>query len=252
MICATTTTMSKKFILLMPWGRVGSNALCALLNSRSDVRIDNEPLTSVATRLRAKNASDETIAKAQNNWLLNNFFRPIARKGAALCTVPSGLTACEYHGLNVAIDSLYDVDYLLMCARAQCTPIVALRRRNTLAVAVSVAQAERSGSYANRNPTPIDADIGALIDKARYAQQADQLLQQALEQYDCVEWIDYEDWSDAKQVADQIYRFVTNGDPIDRVNWSQREQSSVQHRLTNVDAVNTALEGTEFAKMLFL
>lgn len=56
-------------VLLMPWGRVGSNLVNSIIKQAPNVVVHNEPLTGIDTRGRREGLSRENIAQLQDEWL---------------------------------------------------------------------------------------------------------------------------------------------------------------------------------------
>lgn len=59
-------------ILLMPWGRVGSNLVNGIMALGHDVTVHNEPLTRIDTRGRAGGRTHQQIWDDQQMWLDEN------------------------------------------------------------------------------------------------------------------------------------------------------------------------------------
>lgn len=66
------TSHASVTILLMPWGRVGSNLVNSIVAQVPGVVVHNEPLTGIDTKGRQKGASEKETAKWQRVWLQEN------------------------------------------------------------------------------------------------------------------------------------------------------------------------------------
>lgn len=64
--------MSRIAVLLMPWGRVGSNLINSVVQKSRSRRVWNEPLTGVQTRVIGAGGTLADVWPAQLDWLREN------------------------------------------------------------------------------------------------------------------------------------------------------------------------------------
>lgn len=64
--------MTKIVVMLMPWGRVGSNLVNGVISSSKLMTVWNEPLTGVQTRVVAAGGTLEDVAHEQEAWIDDN------------------------------------------------------------------------------------------------------------------------------------------------------------------------------------
>ncbi|WP_417724412.1 hypothetical protein [Salipiger sp.] len=115
------------FVLLMPWGRVGSSLVTSALWSAPGVRIENEPTTAIRTRGAAEGATPAEIGARQR-----------AHLDAFLGGQEEG---CVAAGLKLSHRSLVAPrDYLAQLSGAGFRGVLMLRR-NVLKCAVSQMRA---------------------------------------------------------------------------------------------------------------
>lgn len=120
------TKTQGRFVLLMPWGRVGSNLVAATLVRRPDVRIDNEPTTRIRTYGERDGVSKRDQARQQ------------------LAELESFLDdGDETHivGLKLSYRSLIEPRAYLLRLREGGVPLVLMSRENHLKCAVSQLRA---------------------------------------------------------------------------------------------------------------
>lgn len=117
--------MSRIAVLLMPWGRVGSNLINSIVQKSRSRRVWNEPLTGVQTRVIGAGGTLADVWPAQLDWLREHI-------GGS----------DERIFLNVAANSLGDAaafhDYMADFAPAY----MVLDRRDDLATAISALRTE--------------------------------------------------------------------------------------------------------------
>lgn len=117
--------MSRIAVLLMPWGRVGSNLINSIVQKSRSRRVWNEPLTGVQTRVIGAGGTLADVWPAQLDWLREHI---------------GGSNERVF--LNVAANSLGDAaafrDYM-----AEFSPAyMILDRRDDLATAISALRTE--------------------------------------------------------------------------------------------------------------
>ncbi|OWU84449.1 hypothetical protein ATO6_12165 [Oceanicola sp. 22II-s10i] len=115
-----------RFLLLMPWGRVGSNLVSAALSRTQGIMIENEPTTAIRTIGHRNGLSKDQIGEAQ-----------IAQLDAFLSRPVEGVAA----GLKLSFRSLITPEtYLARLAAANTRPVL-ITRENVLKCAVSQLRA---------------------------------------------------------------------------------------------------------------
>lgn len=138
------------FVILMPWGRVGSNLVTASLETFSEVKIDNEPTTRLKTFARHTGLPSAAIAEQQFEHL-SAFHKAYREAGGAA-------------GLKLSYRSLIEPhDYTQRLVTLGFRPIVMLRD-NFLHCAVSQmravvrAEATEKGQTLWRSPWAVAMD----------------------------------------------------------------------------------------------
>ena len=63
------SSMAPLVVLLMPWGRVGSNLVNNVVTQSKMLRVWNEPLTGVQTRVISRGGTLEDVGEEQRAWL---------------------------------------------------------------------------------------------------------------------------------------------------------------------------------------
>lgn len=123
----------RRFVLLMPWGRVGSNLVAATLASSPDIRIDNEPTTRIRTFGERDGVPKEDQAQQQ-----------LAELETFLAEDPDDMRAA---GLKLSYRSLIEPRVYLAHLRTAAVPLVLMTRKNHLKCAVSQLRARvRAGA----------------------------------------------------------------------------------------------------------
>lgn len=124
-----SVSTSRRFLLLMPFGRVGSNLLVGILRQSPEVSgIENEPTTGLRTRGKAQGLADDDIRVQQDQWLADFLDRE----------APEG-----WGGAKLAVSSLLDPRGFCANLIARDVQIVGLDRRNVVRTAISVMAAEK-------------------------------------------------------------------------------------------------------------
>lgn len=113
-------------VILMPWGRVGSNLCVDILLQSHKVRLENEPLTVI--KASHPDASDEQLAAYQMEWLERNV-------GAS----PDGLRLV----VKVAANSIADPVAFTRFLVEHNARLVLMDRRDVMATVVSALRAEK-------------------------------------------------------------------------------------------------------------
>lgn len=117
--------MTRTVVLLMPWGRVGSNLVNSVITRSKALRVWNEPLTGVQTRVIGAGGTVADVWPAQREWLVENI-----------------LPQAESVFLNVAANSVGDPhDFATLMEPVQPVYLV-LDRLDDLATAISALRTE--------------------------------------------------------------------------------------------------------------
>lgn len=112
-------------VLLMPWGRVGSNLCVDILLQSQNVRLENEPLTVI--KANHPDASDEQLAAWQMDWLERN-----------VSPAPDGQRLI----VKVAANSIADPSAFTRFLVERKARLIMMDRRNVMATVVSALRAE--------------------------------------------------------------------------------------------------------------
>ena len=114
------------FIILMPWGRVGSNLAFNIIGQTKKFELANEPLTGIKSR--NKNASKEELTQLQSEWF-STFFDELIANGK------SG-------GTKLSVASVSDLGSFVEGLKARELRMIYMDRRNVVKTAISVLKAE--------------------------------------------------------------------------------------------------------------
>ena len=112
--------MAPLVVLLMPWGRVGSNLVNNVVTQSKMLRVWNEPLTGVQTRVISRGGNLDDVGKEQCAWLEEH-------------VVP----ATEGIFLNIAANSLRSPDDVRDTIAPRAPSYIVLDRHDDLATAIS-------------------------------------------------------------------------------------------------------------------
>lgn len=123
------TEAPRRFVLLMPWGRVGSNLVAATLGRRPDIRIDNEPTTRIRTYGERDGVSTQDQAKRQLAEL------------ETFLAATADTAETRAAGLKLSFRSLLEPRVYLFRLRTANVPLVLMTRQNHLKSAVSQLRA---------------------------------------------------------------------------------------------------------------
>ena len=115
-----------RFMLLMPWGRVGSNALFAILKQSAAMKLNNENLNQLRT------------ADEQSAWFMEFY------------EIGSPSTSFAYIGSKQNLLAIRDFGALSQLLRENAVRIVRLRRDNIVKCAVSQMRAEQYADETGR------------------------------------------------------------------------------------------------------
>ena len=112
--------MAPLVVLLMPWGRVGSNLVNNVVAQSKLLRVWNEPLTGVQTRVISRGGTLDDVGEEQRAWLEEH-------------VVP----ATEGIFLNIAANSLRFPDEVRDTIAPRAPSYIVLDRHDDLATAIS-------------------------------------------------------------------------------------------------------------------
>ncbi len=118
--------MKKLVVLLMPWGRVGSNLVNGVVQRSKAMKVWNEPLTAVQTVVVGQGGSRADIAAAQFNWIKEN--------------LESATTDIF---LNIAANSIEDPNQMGSLLWDLKPTFICLDRKDDLATAISALRTEQ-------------------------------------------------------------------------------------------------------------
>lgn len=127
--------MTVRFIMLMPWGRVGSNLLFSILRQSAPMKLANENLIRIPT------------AEEQRTWF-ENFYE-----------INEGVASHDFIGSKQNLRSIRDLPAIREMLFNCSARIVRLRRDNLLKAAVSQIRAE---AYAKQTQKQCGVGIWAL------------------------------------------------------------------------------------------
>ena len=234
--------MAVRFMLLMPWGRVGSNLLMAILRQSAPMKLDNEQFNRLGTdaeqeswltefyELNAKIPSAEIIGSKQNVLAIRDFERMRARL------------------INYGIR------------------LVRLRRDNVVKTAVSQMRAEQYADKTERETgkrhwavkrgakrleaTEIDPDV--LLRRIELIETLQQRLMTGFADHEALD-LEYEEINCSfDETADRLCSFL--GIPRKknyRIPHAKATPNDVRSSIRNLEAVEAKLVGTRYAGMLF-
>lgn len=117
--------MARIVILLMPWGRVGSNLVNGVVLRAKSLRVFNEPLTGIQTRTLSEGGRLEDVWANQEGWIEDNM---LAR--------PQDMF------LNLAANSIMNPARFRDLVAPLCPRYLILDRQDDAAVAVSALRTE--------------------------------------------------------------------------------------------------------------
>lgn len=110
-------------LILMPWGRVGSNMVLGAINQFHDVDVQNERLTGIETRMRG--APEPEIAMHQAEWLAKHATRAMLKR--PMVVNHAALSTADPQGFADWMDR-------------EAPQIITLDRHDDLSVALSAAR----------------------------------------------------------------------------------------------------------------
>jgi LPS sulfotransferase NodH len=229
-----------RFMLLMPWGRVGSNLLFAILRQSAAMKLANESLNAIRD------------ADAQAAW-----FREFYETDAA---APSQ----RFIGSKQNMLAVRDDKAMAGLIRDAGVRVVRLRRANLVKAAVSQIRAEQ---YAERTGVetgtrlwavkkgdaplgraPIDPEL--LVKRIGIMEACDRRLMQAFDA-DAVFDIDYEDVNTALDAtAVRVRDYLSVPQAPYKVPYDKATPDELSDAITNFDAVVARLADTAYAGQL--
>jgi LPS sulfotransferase NodH len=232
--------MAVRFMLLMPWGRVGSNLLFAILRQSAPMKLSNESLNGLR-------AADEQAA-----WF-RDFYETEAQ-------APSHV----FIGSKQNMLAVRDDARMAGAIRAAGLRVVRLRRRNLVKAAVSQIRAEQYAQKMEREtgerpwaikrgrptlgPSAIDPDL--LVKRIGIMDQCDRRLMQAFAPAETLD-IAYEDIAASLDaVVARVRDYLDVPQTPFKVPFDKATPDRLEDAIVNFDEVRARLAGTALAAQL--
>lgn len=230
-----------RFMLLMPWGRVGSNLLVAILRQLVPMKLDNERFNQLKTDVQ------------QKAWL-NEFYEI----GAEPASRP-------YIGSKQNVLAIRDFDAMRKRLADNSIRVVRLRRDNIVKTAISQMRAEQYAEMMEREtgrrpwairpgdetlgPTAIDPDI--LVRRIELIERMQERLMTGFSSDEVLD-LEYEAINNRlRRAVRQLCRFLDV--PFDRpfrVPHIKATPDDLETAVTNFGAIKARLAGTRHAAQL--
>lgn len=232
-----------KFMILMPWGRVGSNVL---MNNIAQICAIKE------RKFENENFNDIVGAEGQIRWA-GEFYR--------------NLRGLKLVGSKQNILSIADVDGLSAFLAETSVQLIRLRRRNIVKVAVSQLRAELYAAYSmaqsgvalwgvpsgSQPLGPAELDPACFLEILTTAKRADDLLVKFNPQTRAID-IEYEELKcDPEGVAERICRWL--GLPIVRraqSKYTKATPDDLSMAVTNLFALRESLKKSDLASLDYM
>jgi len=229
-----------RFMLLMPWGRVGSNLLISILRQSAPMKLANENLNSLRT------------AEEQAAW-----FSAFYEQGASR-------PAHAFIGSKQAMMAIRDVPAMAAALRRAQVRVVRLRRDNLVKAAVSQMRAEAhaeklrretgEGAWAIKKgmepPGPMALDIDLLLKRIAIMERQHQALMSAFAPEDVLD-IEYEEINSAlDDVVQRVRDYLGVPQKAYDVPFIKATPDRLEDALVNYDEVVAKLGYTDFARFL--
>lgn len=229
-----------RFMLLMPWGRVGSNLLFEILRQSAPMKLANETFN----RLRS--------AEEQAEW-----FRDFYEVDAA---APSR----AFIGSKQAMMAVRDVPATVATLRGAGVRVVRLRRDNLVKAAVSQMRAEDHAEKTRREtgeapwaikkglppPGPSVLDPELLVKRIAIMERQHAALMTAFAPGDVLD-IDYEEINaDLAAAAAKLRRYLDVPEKPFKVPFEKATPDDLRTAIVNYDEVLARLSGTAYGDML--
>jgi len=229
-----------RFILLMPWGRVGSNLLFEILRQSAPMKLANETFNRLRT------------ADEQAEW-----FRDFYEVDAA---APSR----AFIGSKQAMMAVRDVPATVAMLRGAGVRVVRLRRDNLVKAAVSQMRAEDHAEKTRREtgeapwairkglppPGPSVLDAELLVKRIGIMERQHAALMTAFAPEEVLD-IDYEEINGALDDAVRRLRdYLDVPQKEYKVPFVKATPDSLDEAITNFDEVMARLRDTNFARFL--
>lgn len=229
-----------RFMLLMPWGRVGSNLLFAILRQSARMKLANEALNSLPT------------APEQEAWF-REFYEADAR-------TPSQ----SFIGSKQNMLALRDAAAIVRMLREARVRVVRLRRRNLVKSAVSQIRAEQYAAKMAKEtgerpwavkkgapllgPSTIDPDI--LLKRIKIMETCDRRLMDAFDADEVLD-IEYEDINAALDVVvARLREYLEVPQAPFRVPFEKATPDMLEKAIVNFEDVRAKLAQTPYAVQL--
>jgi len=229
-----------RFMLLMPWGRVGSNLLLAILRQSAPMKLANENLNGLRTH-------DE-----QARWF-EEFYEVEAQ-------APSR----AFIGSKQSTMALRDVPAMTAMMRAAGLRVVRLRRDNLFKAAASQMRAEQYAEKMRREtgtaswaikqgqpllgPSVLDPDL--LVKRIGMMERTHGALMQAFAPHEVLD-VEYEAINAGlPAVVEQVRRHLGIAQKPFDVPFVKATPDDLESAIVNYDAVVAKLTGTPYARFL--
>ncbi len=232
--------MAVRFVLLMPWGRVGSNLLFAILRQSAPMKLANESLNGLRT------------ADEQDSWF-RDFYET---DGEA--------PAHAFIGSKQNMLAVRDDARMVNAIRGAHLRVVRLRRRNLVKAAVSQIRAEQYAQKMEREtgerswaikkgrptlgPSTIDPDL--LIKRIAIMEGCDRRLTAAFAPAESLD-IEYEDIdASLDAVVGRLRDYLAVPQVPFKVPFDKATPDRLEEAIVNFDQVRARLAATAYAQQL--
>jgi hypothetical protein len=233
--------MFNRFLVVMPWGRVGSNLLMDLIRQ-----------SPVRKKLNSEKFNQLRTIEEQVTWFED--FYELHRRNA-----PAKLI-----GSKQSVLSMRDIDRIETLLRSHSISVIRMRRENCLRAAVSQIRAEQyaektraetgSARWALRKGDPglgpIHIDPDLLLRRTRIMVTQQQRMMDGFQGLRLLE-IEYgEINSRLMSVYERLSEFLGLSTAAISIPFEKATPEDLTHAITNYDEVKRALANTGFAKYL--
>jgi len=229
-----------RFMLLMPWGRVGSNLLFSILRQSAPMKLANENLNNLKT------------AEEQAAWFHEFYEEDAAQPSRA------------FIGSKQAMMAIRDVPAMTAALRRAEVRVVRLRRDNLVKAAVSQMRAEAhaeklrretgEGAWAIKKgmepPAPSVLDVDLLLKRIGIMERQHDALMAALTPDEVLD-IEYEDINAAlADVVQRVRDYLDVPQKAYDVPFIKATPDNLEQAVLNYDVVVAKLRESGFARFL--
>lgn len=229
-----------RFILFMPWGRVGSNLLFSILQKSAALKSNNEGLNPLRT------------AAEQEAWL-RDFYE-----------LDSPITSKTHIGSKQNLYAVHDLDAVSRLLREGSVRIVRLRRDNIVKAAVSQMRAKkyadmtasetgvaRWGIRPGHEPLGSTAlDPRVLMRRIRTMEEQHKRLMSAFAN-EAVLDVEYEEINESlESVVASVRRYLALPETKFEVPFVKATPDNLRHAISNFAEVRKSLAGTPWLRQL--